>query len=196
MSSIMRCRSALTGRSIVGTGIGSSSHDEGNSMLERQLNPAQDVIENAHQYRGPGARPLAGFGAAPQPYLLHRSMVRVPGIIPARITNPAERVRAWLQSGTRPAVTSVMVARVAEKLIERSAVRRYKFKGLSLPRWTRCVESGHAGPTTWQLALPDCWQRGNQARTAASSQRCSFVNRSTSMSRNSRTLVLNCRRWG
>ena len=50
MSSIMRCRSALTGRSIVGTGIESSSHDEGNSMLERQLRPAQDFIENAHKY--------------------------------------------------------------------------------------------------------------------------------------------------
>jgi hypothetical protein len=40
----------MMGRSIAGTGIGSSSHDEGNSMLERQLRPAQDFIENAHRY--------------------------------------------------------------------------------------------------------------------------------------------------
>jgi hypothetical protein len=47
MSSSMRCRSALTGRSTDETGIGCSSHGEGNSMLERQLRPAQDFIENA-----------------------------------------------------------------------------------------------------------------------------------------------------
>src|ERR1700692_4738241 len=84
----MRWRSALTGRSIVETGIGGSSQDEGNSMLERQPRSVQDVMENAPiltietndlskarragavllEYRGPGARPLAGFGAAPQPY--------------------------------------------------------------------------------------------------------------------------------
>jgi hypothetical protein len=45
MSSSMRCRSALTGRSTDETGIGCSSHDEGNSMLERQLCPAQGFIE-------------------------------------------------------------------------------------------------------------------------------------------------------
>jgi hypothetical protein len=46
----MRCRSALTGRSTDETGIGCSSHDEGNSMLKRQLRPAQDFIENAHRH--------------------------------------------------------------------------------------------------------------------------------------------------
>jgi hypothetical protein len=35
----MRCRSALTGRSTDETGIGCSSHDEGNSMLERRQRP-------------------------------------------------------------------------------------------------------------------------------------------------------------
>src|ERR1700733_5912777 len=34
-----------------------------------------------HKYGGPGARPLAGFGAAPQPCLLHRSMVRMLGML-------------------------------------------------------------------------------------------------------------------
>src|SRR6202049_146652 len=43
----MRWRSALTGRSIVETGIGSSSQDEGNSMLERQPRSVQDGIKNA-----------------------------------------------------------------------------------------------------------------------------------------------------
>jgi hypothetical protein len=42
----MRWRSALTGRSIVETGIGSSFQDEGNSMLERQLSAVQDFMEN------------------------------------------------------------------------------------------------------------------------------------------------------
>src|ERR1700692_4024644 len=74
----MRWRSALTGRSIDETDIGSSFQDEGNSMLARQPCSAQDFMENApipildqyysYQYCGPGARPLAGFGAAPQPY--------------------------------------------------------------------------------------------------------------------------------
>src|SRR5271166_4713311 len=60
MSSSMRCRSALTGRSTDETGIGCSSHDEGNSMLERQLRPVQDFIETAprhpqHQSREAGS---------------------------------------------------------------------------------------------------------------------------------------------
>jgi hypothetical protein len=46
----MRCRSALTGRSTDETGIGCSSHDEGNSMLGRRQRLAQDFIENAHKY--------------------------------------------------------------------------------------------------------------------------------------------------
>src|ERR1700692_617721 len=43
----MRWRSALTGRSIVEAGIGSSSQDEGNFMLERQPRSVQDGIKNA-----------------------------------------------------------------------------------------------------------------------------------------------------
>src|SRR5271157_1847612 len=115
MSSIRRWRSGLIGRSIVGAGIGSSSHDEGNSMLERQLRPAQDLIENAHKYRGPGARSLAGFGAAPQPCLLRRSMVRVLGI-----THPAAPIP---RSGFVLRPTSAARKTSAVQLIRRRAVR-------------------------------------------------------------------------
>ena len=38
--------SIIGGRSTDEMGIGCSSHDEGNSMFERQLCPAQDFIEN------------------------------------------------------------------------------------------------------------------------------------------------------
>jgi hypothetical protein len=43
----MRRRSALTGRSTDETDIGSSFHDEGNSMLKPPPRHAQDSMENA-----------------------------------------------------------------------------------------------------------------------------------------------------
>jgi hypothetical protein len=46
----MRCRSALTGRSTDETGMGWSSHDEGNFMIERRMRPAQDFIKNPLTY--------------------------------------------------------------------------------------------------------------------------------------------------
>jgi hypothetical protein len=59
--------------------------------------PLKTSSKNVHKYWGPGARLLAGFGAAPDPYLLHRPMIACRlQLTPS--TNPAKRVRAWALS--------------------------------------------------------------------------------------------------
>src|SRR5271165_4418301 len=93
MSSSMRWRSAVTGRSVVETGIASSSQDEGNSMLERQPRSVQDVMEHgrlpAAEGNGSlsfwtsievqGLGPWRGLGQRPNLTLLQRSIIQMPG---------------------------------------------------------------------------------------------------------------------
>jgi hypothetical protein len=74
----MRCRSALTGRSTDETGIGRSSHDERNPMLERQPRPAQGFIENALRHpQNPSREAGSCLGAMP--------------LLPGRLPDPGAR---------------------------------------------------------------------------------------------------------
>src|SRR5271166_6453030 len=128
MSSIMRCRSALTGRSIVGTGIGSSSHDEGNSMLERQPRPAQGFIENAHSIEVQGIGPWRGLGQRPKltcfcgQWFSCRNSPALPiprsGFVHGRVV--AEESLLWSFNRSEPARPAVLRCRTRPKLAEPS----------------------------------------------------------------------------
>jgi hypothetical protein len=70
-------------------------------MLGRQLRPAQDFIENAHQYCDvQGLGPWRGLGQRHNLACFTGQWFGC-GVCPTHNTNPAKRVRAWAQS--RPA---------------------------------------------------------------------------------------------
>src|SRR5277367_7086058 len=109
MSSSMRCRSALTGRSTDENDIGCSSHDEGTPCSRGNYAPLKTSSKMRISIDVQALGPWRGLGQRHNLACFTGQWFEC-GVCPTHNTNPAKRVRAWAQSGPGPLPAGGVVA--------------------------------------------------------------------------------------